>query len=176
MPLLKQGKLIEDPWIHIPDEVAIPASGPAIISLIRWRAERDALVEREDPLGVRLTADQTAGEVADDLDHLDLIALAFPVYTDGRAYSNARRLRERYGFKGELRAIGNVLRDQYLFMQRCGFDTLEVKEGETEEDWRHAVGAISVAYQPATDDSTTEPAQSLRQRRQAASFKMTASG
>ena len=86
---------------------------------------------------------------------LGVVALAFKTFRDGRAYSNARRLRERNGYKGELRTIGNVLRDQYLFMQRCGFDALEVKECETEQDWQRATGAITVFYQPAADGRET---------------------
>jgi len=155
MPLLKDGKLIDDPWTHLPDEVAIPASGPVIVGLKRWREERDVLLKRKDPVGVRLQSDHVAGDVGDDLDSLGVVALAFPVYRDGRAYTNARRLRERHGFKGEIRAIGNVLRDQYLFMQRCGFDALEVKEGETEEDWEKATNAFSDFYQPASDGIET---------------------
>ena len=155
MPLLKDGKLINDPWTHIADEVAIPASGAVIVGLKRWRDERDALIKRKDPVGVRLQSDHTAGDVAEDLEHLGVVALAFPVFKDGRAYSNARRLRERHGYTGEIRAIGNVLRDQYLFMQRCGFDALEVKEGETEKDWQQATGVVSVFYQPAADGEET---------------------
>ena len=155
MPLLKDGKLIDDPWSHIADEVAIPASGQVIVGLKRWREERDSLIKRKDPVGVRLQSDHTAGDVADDLEHLGVVALAFPVFKDGRAYSNARRLRERHGYTGEIRAIGNVLRDQYLFMLRCGFDALEVKEGETEKDWQKATKAFSVFFQPAADGQET---------------------
>ena len=155
MPLLKDGKLIDDPWSHIADEVAIPASGQVIVGLRRWREERDSLIKRKDSVGVRLQSDHTAGDVADDLEHLGVVALAFPVFKDGRAYSNARRLRERHGYTGEIRAIGNVLRDQYLFMLRCGFNVLEVKEGETEKDWQKAIKAFSVFCQPAADDQET---------------------
>ncbi len=155
MPLLKNGKLIDDPWTHVADEVAVPTSGPVIVGLKRWREERDALIKRKDPVGVRLQSDYATSDVADDLDCLGVIALAFPVFRDGRGFTLARRLRERYGYKGEIRAIGNVLRDQYLFMQRCGFDALEVKEGETEKDWQKATGAISVFYQPAADGKET---------------------
>ncbi len=155
MPLLKNGKLINDPWVHVADEVAVPASGPVIVGLKRWREERAALIKRKDPIGVRLQSNHTAGDVADDLEHLGVVALAFPVFKDGRAYTNARRLRERHGYTGEIRAIGNVLRDQYLFMRRCGFDALEVKEGETERDWQKATQAIGVFYQAAADGHET---------------------
>jgi uncharacterized protein (DUF934 family) len=80
-----------------------------------------------------------------------VIALEFPKFGDGRAYSYARLLRERYGFRGELRAVGNVLRDQALFMLRCGFDAFEVTEGTPIEGWREALGEISVVYQPTAD-------------------------
>ena len=155
MPLLKGGKRIDDPWVHVADEVALPATGAVIVGLKRWRDERETLLKRADPVGVRLKSDHTAGDVAEDLEHLGVVALAFPVFKDGRAYTNARRLRERYGYTGEIRAIGNVLRDQYLFMLRCGFDALEVKEGETEKDWEKAVRAFSVFYPPAADGRVT---------------------
>ena len=155
MPLLKRGKLVDDPWIHVADEVAVPTSGPVIVGLKRWRDERETLLKRADPVGVRLQSDHTASDVAGDLEHLGVVAFACPVFRDGRAYSNARRLRERYGYTGEIRAIGNVLRDQYLFMGRCGFDALEVKEGETERDWQKATQAIGVFYQAAADGRET---------------------
>src|SRR3546814_2142105 len=78
-------------------------------------------------LGLRLKSDQSPAGIAEDLGHFQLVALEFPRFGDGRAYSYARLLRERYGFKGELRAVGNVLRDQFLFMLRCGFDALDRK-------------------------------------------------
>ena len=95
MPLLKNGKLVDDPWTHVADEVAIPASGPVIVGLKRWREERAALIKRKDPVGVRLQSAHTPGDDADDLEHLGVVALAFPVFKAGRAYTNARRLRER---------------------------------------------------------------------------------
>ncbi len=174
MPLLKRGKLIDDPWTHIPDEVAIPASGPVIVSLDRWQNERQALLKRNHPIGIRLKAGQVPSEVADDLDRFDVVALPFPAFTDGRSYSNARRLRERHGYTGEVRAVGHVLRDQYLFLRRCGFDALEVREGETEADWKRATGVIGVAYQPAADRMQT--ARSLRRKREAAAAKKEAVG
>jgi len=166
MPLLKRGKLIPDPWTPIRDTDALPPQGAVIVSLKRWRAERERLILRGGPLGVRLTAEQTPGELGEDLEFLDLVALEFPAFTDGRAYSNARRLRERYGFEGEVRAVGDVLRDQYRAMHRCGFDALEVRQGEGEADWQRAVGAITTPMQPGADGAET--AVSLRERRRAA--------
>jgi len=166
MSLLKFGKIIDDRWVHWPDDGPEPELGPVIVSLRRWRDDRDHLLERGCPLGIRLTVDQTPGEISDDLPFFEVVALDFPAFTDGRSYSNAKRLRERYAFKGEVRATGDVLRDQYLNMLRCGFDALEVKDGETEEGWLEAAQAISTPFQPGLDDAPT--AMSLRQRRIAA--------
>ncbi len=87
-----------------------------------------------------------------------MIALEFPSFGDGRAYSYARLLRERHGYRGELRAVGNVLRDQALFMRRCGFDAFEVAEGTGIAGWREALGEISVFYQPTEDGRPATPA------------------
>ena len=172
MPLLKGGIRIDDPWRHVADEVAIPASGAVIVGLERWRGERVSLLKRAGPVGVRLKSEHRVDDIAGDLDHLGVVALAFPAFTDGRAYSHARRLRERFGYRGEIRAIGNVLRDQYLFMVRCGFDALEVASGETEKDWQKAVRAISVFYQPTADGRPS--VLSLRHRQQRSEAKKSA--
>jgi uncharacterized protein (DUF934 family) len=166
MPLISNGRSTDDPWVAVADDEALPASGPVIVSLDRWQTERDALLGRGGRLGVRLASHQLATEIAVDLAHFDLVALEFPTFRDGRAYSTARLLRERYGFKGELRAVGNVLRDQFLFMHRCGFDAFEVaNEGEAAA-WRKAMEEFSVWYQSAADDRI--PATTLRHFRSAA--------
>jgi uncharacterized protein (DUF934 family) len=152
MPLIKDDALSPDPWVSLGDEEALPEGAPAIVSFERWQAERDALAGRNAPLGIRLRSDQPPGPIAEDLDRFQVIALEFPRFGDGRAYSYARLLRQRYGYGGELRAVGNVLRDQALFMRRCGFDAFEVAEGTALEDWREALGEISVFYQPTDDD------------------------
>ncbi len=166
MPLLKSGKLIDDPWVHWPDGDLERKGVPVIVSLRRWRDERDQLIGRAGPLGIRLTSDQVPGDILGDFDYFDVIALEFPAYTDGRSYSNARRLRQRFNYSGEVRAVGNVLYDQFLALTRCGFDALEVKEGTTEQDFEKALGTITVPFQVGLDD--TPPAMSLRQRRMAA--------
>lgn len=160
MPLLKDGKAVDDSWIAVADGEAIPADRPAILPLERWKAERDALRGHNAPLGVRLESGDKVEDIADDLGRLALVTLDFPKFQDGRAFSSARILRERHGFKGELRAVGNVLRDQFLFMRRCGFDAFEVADAAAAETWRRAIAEITVAYQPAADDLT--PVQALR--------------
>ena len=157
MPLIKDDAFIDDPWIAVADEEALPEGAPAIVNLARWQADRGVLAGRNAPLGIRLRADQPPAEISDDLDRFQVIALEFPIFGDGRAYSYARLLRERYGYRGELRAVGNVLRDQALFMRRCGFDAFEVAEGTGIAGWREALGEISVFYQPAEDGRPAAP-------------------
>lgn len=161
MQLIKNGEFIEDSFIAVSDEDTLP-EGPIIVSLERWQAEREVLSARNTPLGVRLKSGQEPSVIADDLDKLSVVALEFPAYRNGRAYSYARLLRERYGYKGELRAVGNVLRDQFQFMIRCGFDALEVSDNITPEIWAECSSFFSHYYQPATDGKPT--VLSLRQR------------
>src|SRR5215472_3397261 len=144
MPLLKNGEAVADPWQHIAAGEAVPPTGPVVVPFDRWKAERETLLARNTPVGVRFPNTQRVAELAADLGRLELIVLEFPKFVDGRAYSQARLLRERYGYRGELRATGDVLRDQLQFMQRCGFDAAEI--------WRAAVNEIDVFYQPAADD------------------------
>lgn len=165
MPLLKHGAFTDDPWTHVADDAPLP-DGPAIVTLTRFLDERDALVGRDAPLGVLLQGGTKQGDdprlIADDLAHIDLVALEFPVFKNGRAYTWARLLRERFGFKGELRAVGEVQRDQLMFMNRCGFDSYEVPDNVSEDCWRDAVSEISVWYQATADGRPT--AISLRER------------
>lgn len=152
MALIKNGRFVEDNWVTLDDEAALGAAGDDIIvSLARWRSERRQLLRRGGRLGLRLTSDQSPALVEDDLNCFDLIALDFPAFKDGRAFSYARILRERHGFAGELRATGDILRDQLFFMHRCGFDAYEVADDSTIADWQDALAEISVFYQPATD-------------------------
>ena len=155
MPLLKSGEIVADPWVAVDDDAEIPADSPAIVSQERWLARARDLAGRNAPLGIRLRSDQSPETIAGDLDRFSLVALEFPHFKDGRAYSYARLLRERYGFKGEIRAVGNVLRDQHLFMIRCGIDAFELRDGETPAEWNKHAKAFSVFYQPATDRRRT---------------------
>lgn len=156
MPLIKNGATLQDPWFAVTAEDELDRPGPLLVPYAIWQAHRDRLVGRVDPLGIRLAAAESPALVADDLDRLDLVALEFPKFTDGRAYSYARLLRERYRFAGEVRAVGHVLRDQIAFLLRCGFDALEVDE-RAAAGWQAATTAFSAWYQPAADAEAPIP-------------------
>lgn len=161
MQLIKNGKFIADEWTHVADDEPLP-EGPVIVSLARWQKEQNVLLARETPIGVQLKSGEEPKLIADHLDRLAVVALEFPAYRNGRAYSYARLLRERYDYKGEVRAVGAVLRDQFYFLVRCGFDALEVRDNITPEIFAESIGAFTHPYQPSTDGA--EPVMSLRQR------------
>ena len=152
MKIIKGQEIVEDAWTHVADEDDLP-EGQVIVSLARWQQDRDALIARSNSgLGVALDPDHHAEDIADDLEHFAVVALDFPVFRDGRAYSTARRLRDRYDYKGEIRATGDVLRDQIFYMYRCGFDAFEVRADRSIEDALKAFDEFTVLYQPATDE------------------------
>lgn len=148
MALLKNSQLeTNDSWKLLADED--PAGeGDIIVSEERWGREREQLLSREGRVGVCLGPDAAPDELAADLPSIDLIAVEFPKFTDGRGYSIARLLRDRLGFKGELRAVGDVLPDQVLFMQRCGFDSMQLADGRDPAVALAALEEIRVRYQP----------------------------
>lgn len=145
------GNVIPDPWVQIGDDTPLPADWPVILTLPRLQAEAVALAVRKAPTGLLLAPDQSPDLIGDTLHKLQLICLSFPKFTDGRAYSHARRLRDRFGWQGEIRAVGNVLRDQLLFMKRCGFDSFALPDGTNPDEWRKSLKDFSAAYQPASD-------------------------
>lgn len=149
MPLLKNGRAVgEDAWQPVDDAAPLPADGKVVVSYERFLAEHEALQGRNSPVGVRVKNYQKVDALADSVDRLDLVILEFPKFNDGRAYSQARILRERFGYRGELRASGQVLRDQLLFMRRCGFDAFEIAKGDAVEAWQAALAEFDRFYQP----------------------------
>lgn len=153
MRYIKDGAPAPDPWVYIEGDEPVPPDVPAIVSP-DWlfAAGPDAIASRSAPLGVAWPNDRPESELAPYLPELSLIALEFPIFRDGRAYTQARLLRERYGFKGEIRATGDVLRDQFLFMVRAGFNAFEVKKPADAEAFAQAVGAFSIRYQPVAGE------------------------
>jgi len=152
MLLDKNGILREDDWRHLADDEPAGASEAVTLSLARWEKERGEWAGRKTRLGLRLPNDLPPAKLDGAMHRFELIMLNFPRFTDGRAYSQARLLRRRLGYQGELRASGDVLRDQLLFMKRCGFDSFEVDgERAQRQDWAKAFGEFDLFYQPAED-------------------------
>jgi uncharacterized protein (DUF934 family) len=154
--------VVDDSWVHLPDDADVPLEGRVTISLARWKAARQDLTGRNLPLGIRLESDERIDDILPQLNDFQLIALNFPNLNDGRHFTTARLLRERYHYGGQIRATGQVLRDQLDLMRRCGFDAFELPAGKDAAAALAAFGEISVVYQPAGDRRAT--AASLRRR------------
>lgn len=155
MPLVKKGAIVADGFAHAADDSAIPIEGAALIPAARFLEDPQALVARNAPTGVIWPNNRDLDELVPYLDKLTVVALVFPTFRDGRAYSQARLLRERYGYKGELRATGQVLRDQFVLMLRAGFDAFEVKKDADAEAFAATVKRYTVFYQPTGDGRVT---------------------
>ncbi len=151
MGLIRDGRLAPDPFTDATRLEELPTGVPLIVSLEQWQAHRDALLARGTPLGIRLRSDQSPARIADDLAHVAVVALEFPRYRDGRAYTHARILKERLGYTGEIRAVGDVLQEQLHFMQRCGFNTFDVAAPDPGLAWRTIAGDHTVWYQATGD-------------------------
>jgi uncharacterized protein (DUF934 family) len=166
--IIKNRQVTNDTWqllragadLRLP---AVPPAGDVIVSLAQWLAQRDALLAREGGLGVWLANTDDPAAIAGDLQHFGVVAVDFPHFTDGRGASIARLLRERHGWTGELRAIGDVIRDAIFYLSRCGFDAFVLKAGEDPAAALSAFNDFSEAYQ-----TSVERPQPLFRRRVAA--------
>lgn len=147
MPLIRDGQFVEDSWTTVDDIEPLPETGDLIVSLDRFLNERAELTAREGRLGVAIDNAIDPNGLKDFLSDIDLIALEFPAFTDGRAYSQAQHLRSHLDFTGELRATGTVLADQATFLSRVGFDTFDTESDQPLEVWQKAATSMSVAYQ-----------------------------
>ncbi len=153
MPLIDtSGEAVADTWRTLADDEAVPGDDSAIVvSYDRWFAEQATLERRNAPLGLAIANTQAVEKLNGDVNRFGLIALNFPKFSDGRAYSQARLLRERLGYRGTLRATGNVLLDQLMFMLRSGFDQFDTAKPVSAEAFRRNVGRFTAFYQPAAD-------------------------
>ncbi|QLF91797.1 DUF934 domain-containing protein [Pseudomonas sp. ABC1] len=153
--IIKNRQVIDDDWSLVARDTALdalPNSGKLIVPFTLWKEHAPALKARDGELGVWLDADEAVEDIAEQLGDFQLVALNFPAFTDGRHYSSARLLRERYGYKGEVRAIGDVLRDQLFLMNRCGFDAFAVRADCDPHAALEGLSDFSVTYQPAADE------------------------
>ena len=164
MPLVKNGKVATDIFVHVADDGELPEGGNALISAARFLENPEGLLAKTAKLGVIWPNNRDLDDLVPFLDRLAVVALVFPTFRDGRAYSQARLLRERYGYEGELRATGQVLRDQFLFMLRAGFDTLEAKKASDAEAFALTSARYSVFYQPTGDGRPTALHRRMLQR------------
>ena len=158
--LIVRQQLTTDRW-HWPEEgESLMASAAVVVPLTRLLSEREALARHSGELGVVLQPDDDPLAIASELDRLTLVAVIFPVFTDGRGYSSARMIRERLGWRGELRAVGDVQRDQIPYLSRIGFDAFALKEGQDAEAALRAFDDFSEAYQA----SVSQPLPLFRRR------------
>jgi len=153
MVLIKDRQVAtDDPWTLIDDGEHVPSSGDVIVGLHRFLADESELRARKDRFGVRVDPTDELDQLATRLEGVSIIAIHFPKFADGRGYTKARLLRERHGFEGEMRAVGDVLADQLYYMQRCGIDTFALKDGKNPELAIACLSDLSVRYQGAVDE------------------------
>ena len=155
MPLIKNGEVVDDVWAFVEDGHELSPGGCVTVSLGRFLSEHDQLLHRNRSIGVRLNVGDDPGLLAPFLDQIHLIELQFPKYTDGRAFSQAQLLRRRYAYKGEIRAIGQVLRDQLRLMIRSGFDAMLIDEADAEAVYDFSAKEFSEFYQASSDTADT---------------------
>ncbi|MGH6707685.1 MAG: DUF934 domain-containing protein [Bradyrhizobium sp.] len=155
MPLVKQGRITTDLFVHIADGAELPGDGAILVPAARFLEDPEALLKRAGKVGVIWPNNRDLDDLVPYLDRVAAVALVFPSFRDGRAYSQARLLRERHGYDGELRATGQVLRDQFVFMSRAGFDAFEVKKDADADAFAATVKRYSVFYQPTGDGRVT---------------------
>jgi len=155
MPLVKGNAIVADEFVHIADDAEIPHDRAAFVPAARFLADPESILARSGKTGVIWPNNRDVDELVPHLTKLAAVALVFPIFRDGRAYSQARLLRERHRYQGELRATGQVLRDQFMFMLRAGFDSFEVKKDADAKAFADASHRFSVFYQPTGDGRVT---------------------
>lgn len=156
--IVRNQAIVDDDWVVLqlgegdtPEGVAVP-SGKVIVPLKVWQAQRETLQGRAE-IGVWLNSDERAEELQGDLERFAVIAVNFPKFADGRGYSIAHHLRVRLGYRGELRAIGDVLRDQMFYMKRVGFDAFAPRADKDIHEALKGLSDFSVSYQGSADEA-----------------------
>ncbi len=155
--LIKNGSVISDQWLLIEEDgidVAALTDKKLIIPLATWLEQKNTLSERGDEVGVWLNGHDDPSQLKGDYAELPVVAIHFPVFMDGRGFSTARLIRERYNFTGELRAIGNYMRDQLCSLRRCGFDAFSLPAEIDIDGAFSSLNDFNEYYQAATDEPT----------------------
>lgn len=150
--MIKNNQIVDDQWLLLPKDATDIPDGPIIVPLELWKAKLTLLSGR-DQLGVWLDSDQPPSEIAEQLGNFVVIAIHFPVFTDGRGFSYARELREQHHYAGEVRAVGGFMRDQLFYLKRCGFDAFVLPEPQLESALQ-SLNDFSDAYQSGVDQPT----------------------
>lgn len=157
--IIKNKTIVADDWMvlrlqeHETAESVAVAAGKVIVPLKVWQAQRETLQQRKD-IGVWLASDERPEDLKGDIGKFAVIAVDFPKFSDGRGYSIAYNLRARLGYSGELRAIGDVLRDQLFYLQRVGFDAFEPRADRNIEDALKGLSDFSEVYQTSIDQKS----------------------
>ena len=159
MKILKNRQLVEDTWTTLSAESDLLA-GDVIVPFARWQNDKNSFASHQGKIGIQISSDTNIDEVIENIAHFDLIALNFPKYTDGTCFSYAFLLRERHHFSGELRAVGDIFRDQFAYLERCGIDAIELEDEKALEEGKNSFDDISMAYQSSADKA--EPLSRLR--------------
>lgn len=156
--LIKDGVLADDPWTLLKE-----ATGPEILKVVSgknfivplqfWKSFQTEIEEYSGGFSIWLDSHENVDDIESELASLPLIALNFPAFADGRSYTNARELREHYKYEGEIRAIGDVLRDQIYYMKRCGFDAFEIRHDQNAEECISALADFKTGYQSSIDET-----------------------
>lgn len=156
----------DDGWRHGEGPEALDGNDGVILPLAVWKTlDEETRAAHRDRLGVMLAPGETLDEIVGALGELPLVALAFPAFNDGRSFSKAELLRTRHGYRGTIRATGQVLIDQIPLMLRTGFDAFEVSHPTTLarlEEGR--VGGLPLHYQSSSADEDAEGKYSWRRR------------
>ncbi len=155
--IIKNGQVIDDAWQVLklteeqtPESIALP-DAPTLLPLAAWLARKNEILARRQPVSIWLESSEGPEVIANDLAHFTIIGVNFPKFADGRGYSTARLLRERFAYTGEIRALGDVLRDQLFLLRRCGFDAFAVRQDKDIEAALAGLTAFSESYQTAVD-------------------------
>ena len=155
--LIKNGELIQDNWTVLqeatgPDILTAVPGKNFIVPLDFWKMYQAKLESYFGDIAIWLDSDENVNDIGSDLKQFALIALNFPVFSDGRSYTNARELRQHLNYEGEIRAIGDVLRDQMFYMARCGFDSFEIRHDQDPDVCLTAFNDFQTGYQSAIDE------------------------
>lgn len=149
--IIRNGAIVDDDWTVVDGDTNPLPPGKLIVPLSVWREQAESLSQR-DTIGIWLNSDESPQLIAGDLDKFGVVAINFPVFTDGRGFSYARELRQTHGYRGELRAIGAFIRDQLYYLRRCGFDAFALENTDPEQALA-SFNDFSETYQAAADQS-----------------------